>query len=170
MTSSRKVAGAWLRRIAEKDRHDEMLYVAVFLSPMERQTLIKRFGQKHPELHAHHMTIWFYKDGDPPFELADLPLGKTIPLKIVGYVEDEQAQVVIVQPPSKFRPMSGRTAHITISTEKGVLPAYANALIEKARDAGEARKGFPSLGGKMGWWDGRRERYDVPVNPVIPLR
>ena len=158
MTSARKVAEAWLRKAAG----DTPLYVALFLLPMERRNLVRRFGQKHPERHADHMTIWFHKDGDLPFDLTDLPLGKTIPLKIIGYVEDDQAQAVIVQPPPRFRPVSGRTPHITISTEKGVLPAHSNALIEQAWDTAEARKGFPTLAGKVGWYDGQRVRYDFP--------
>ena len=161
MTLADQVARAWLRRLATDK--NPVIYTAIFLDPMDKRTLLKRFEPLHPVLHAHHMTIWFFKDGEERFEgLQELPLGKTIPLKIVGYVADDKAQLVVVRPPANLLPASGRTPHITISTVEGVLPVYANTLIAKAWDAGEARKGFPAIRGKVGWFDGQRERFDLP--------
>ena len=123
---------------------------------MDQRRLVDRFGQVHSELFAHHMTIWTHHDGGDP-RLEELPLGKFIALKIVGYAEDAKGQAVVVDPPSILAPR-GRIPHITISTAAGVPPAYAKFLVRSA----EARSGMPTVRGRVGWWDGENVRFDIP--------
>ena len=160
MISACQIAGAWLRRVARQPANG-IVYIALFLDLMDQRRLIKRFGQAYPEAHADHLTLWHFQDVRS-LDLPSLPWGKKIPLKIIGYVMDDQAQVVIVQAPAKFHPVGGRTPHITISTAPGVNPVYANALIAKDWDTEEARRGFPTLAGRVGWYDGERARFDPP--------
>jgi hypothetical protein len=88
-------------------------------------------------------------------------MGKTVALKIVGYVVDDKGQAVVVQPPARLRPHGGRLPHVTISTAMGVPPAYSKMLTE-AFDPDQARRGFPTIEGRVGWWDGQQVRFDVP--------
>ena len=153
-----RISERWLRSILAAGS-DTVMYTAVFLSPMDRQRLIKRFGQEHSQAYAHHMTLWHRDDGGDP-GLETLPIGKTVDLKIVGYVVDDKGQAVLIQPPTGIRPKH-RIPHITISTAIGVVPAYSKMLMETT-DKNQARRGFPSLQGRVGWWDGTKERFDIP--------
>lgn len=157
-----RVASRWLHRVIGKyvGPESEVVYTAVFLSPMDRQRLLRRFGQAHPQVHAHHMTIWTFQDGGEP-NLEALPLGKTVDLKIIGYVEDDNGQAVVIRPPTRLRPVEGRIPHITISTTPGTNPVYSNAMLRDF-DPEQARRGFPALEGKVGWWDGSQTRFDFP--------
>ena len=147
---------AWQRDIlATGWAEDGLVYVGVFLSNMDKLRLIRKYGQTHGDLHAHHMTVWFHSDGeaDKP-DFSRLPWGKDVALKVVGYVEDDKAQAVVVQPPTILRP-AGRIPHITISTAPGVTPLYSNELARRRH--GEPVRGAPSIKGKVGWYgaDGR---------------
>jgi tRNA nucleotidyltransferase/poly(A) polymerase len=121
-------------------------YVGVFLTPMSQQKLLRRYGQSHPMLWAHHMTLWHLREeGTVP----DLQWGETVGLKVTGHYEDEKVQVVTVQPPSGLtRP--GQLEHVTISTN-GVNPEYANRFLEYQTLS--PTSGHPSLQGYVGWVD-----------------
>ena len=156
--STDKLTRRWMLRQA---KNPEVIYLGLFLSSMDQKKLIKKFGKKYSEVHAEHMTIWHFQDGGDP-KIETLPIGKSFPLKITGYVEDEKAQAIILQPPSKFKPKSGRTAHITLTLASGVGPKYSNDLI--AREGRKStQKGLPTVTGKLGWFDGEKARYDLPT-------
>lgn len=140
---------------------EQVVYVAVFLDPMDSRRLIKRFGQRHPNLYADHMTIWSFQNGGDP-GLQNLPLGKTVSLKVIGYAADDKGQAVVVHAPTKLRPV-GQIPHITLSTAAGVAPVYSNVLLSQKWDEDEARRGLPTVRGKVGWWDGNRVRFDLPA-------
>lgn len=163
-----RVANRWIQR-RMSSRPSEVIYTGVFLSPMDRQRLIRRFGQEHSQAFAHHMTLWMVNDGGDP-GLEDLPLGKTVDLKIVGYVADDKGQAVVVQPPTRLRPRNGRVPHVTISTAVGVPPSYSKTLTEDFDTSDQAGKGFPKLEGKVGWWDGQEVRFDVPQAKTAAFR
>ena len=153
---SERLARRWILKQA---RNPEVIFIGVFLPPMEQKKLLKKFGKKHPEIHADHMTIWHFQDGGDP-KLETLPLGKSISLKVVNEVSDDKAQVLIVQPPTMFKPR-GRTPHITLTTNPGVEPVYSNKLIaQESRKA--PQKGLPTVTGKVGWFDGEKPRFDLP--------
>jgi hypothetical protein len=156
-----RIASRWISRIAASYPDDGVIYTAVFLDRMSHQRLLKRFGQEHPDLQAHHMTIWFYDAPGTPLER--LPLGRTVSLKVVGYASDEKAQAAVVVPPTGLRRSDAGIEHVTISTAPGVSPFYSNTLLSHRWDAEEAKKGFPALTGKVGWWDGSRIRFDLPA-------
>lgn len=153
-----KLARRWMLKQA---RTPEVIYLGIFLPPMEQKKLLTKFGKKHSDVHADHMTIWHFQDGGDP-NLESLPLGKSFPLKIIGYVEDGKAQAAIVQPPSKFKPRSGRTAHITLTTAPGTDAVYSNDLIAHSPRK-SLLKGLPTVTGKLGWFDGEKVRYDLPM-------
>ena len=156
-----RVAAQWLRQIVRAFvPKADVRYTGIFLDPMNQQRLVKRFGQKFPQLQAHHMTLWSVMDESGGPDLESLPLGKTVDLRVVGYAEDDKGQAVVVAPPAGFRPGRGRLPHITISTAPGVKPVYSNELL---RHADIATGTFPKIEGKVGWWDGTRAHFDLPV-------
>lgn len=163
-----QVANRWIRQLVSS-RPSKVIYTGVFLSPMDRQRLIRRFGQEHSQAFAHHMTLWVINDGGNP-GLEDLPLGKTIDLKIIGYVADDKGQAVVVQPPPRLRPRNGRVPHVTISTAVGVPPSYSKTLTEDFNTTDQVGKDFPKLEGKVGWWDGHEVRFDAPEPKSMPSK
>lgn len=161
MTTPRDIATTWLRSILAKAWAEDVVYVGVFLSPMDKLRLLRRYGQSHPELHAHHMTLWFHSDGEaekPDF--SRLPWGRDVTMKVVGYVEDDKAQAVVLAPPTILRPAS-RVPHITLSTSPGVSPAYSNDLIHRAW-GGEPERGALGVKGKVGWYGADGKVYLTP--------
>jgi len=151
-----KLAYRWILKQA---RISEVVYLGLFLSPMDQKKLLQKFGKLHPVVYADHMTIWYFKDGGDP-NLESLPLGKSFSLKIIGYAEDEKAQAVIVRPPTKFKPKAGRVPHITLTTESGVSAQYSNILIAQSTQKSPL-KGLPTITGKLGWFDGEKARFDL---------
>jgi tRNA nucleotidyltransferase/poly(A) polymerase/cation transport regulator ChaC/DNA topoisomerase IB len=126
----------------------DVQYIGVVLDPMDTQRLIRRYGQLHPERHAHHMTVWHFRDSsEPPMRL---PWGRSVNLKVKAHLADDKAQVVVVDAPRALRGQ-GRTPHITVSTGSGVGPKYSNDLIRKWEEVPES--GHPSVSGKVAWVD-----------------
>ena len=152
-----KLARRWILKLAKSP---EVIYVGVFLPPMEQKKLLKRFGKKHSTVFADHMTIWHFQDGGDP-KIETLPLGKSFPLKIVGYAEDDKAQAVLIQTPTKLKLKGGRIPHITLTTAPGIDAVYSNDLIAHKGRKG-TQKGLSTVTGKLGWFDGEKVQYDLP--------
>ena len=149
-----RVASRWVARLAAKQK---VVYVGVFLPPEERQWLLKKFPPVHSVTQADHLTVWFHTWG-VPIDLSSLNFGERVPLKVIGYAEDGQAQAVLVQPPAGLSPHA-RVPHITISTAPGVQPIYSNILVK----ADPKRVAPFTLRGRLGWWDGNSPVFEKPV-------
>ena len=141
----------------------DLIYIGIFLDPMDTKRLLRTFGQAHPEVQAHHMTLWHYNEGIPPN--LDLPWGKTITLKVIGHTENDQVQVAVIEPPAAFRP-PGRTPHVTISVAPGVSAKLSNDLLE-SWEPDTNLPGLPTVRGKIGWMDSKKKvHFDAP--PASP--
>ncbi len=159
MNPASRVAGRWLARQAASNTPEHgIIYTAIFLDPMDAQRLVKAFGQTHPTKLADHMTLWHFGEGTEPD--LDLPWGKTIPLKVVGHVENDRVQTVVISPPPGFVHY-GRTPHITISTAEDATPKESNDLLEDfVPGRGTA---LPTLRGRVGWGDSKgRAHFEPP--------
>lgn len=84
-------------------------------------------------------------------EVLDMPLGRKLDVRVLGWAEDDKCQAVIVDAPSE-KP----NTHITMATAPGVPPAYANSLLT----GGFKRVSGPTLEGVVGYYDG-----DVKFKP-----
>ena len=105
---------------------NEVIYVGAFLTDMSRQKLLRNFPPKYENVHADHTTLVY----DPSEEeVSQFPIGKQVRLKVTGYVEDTNAQAVLVEPQGT-RTLN-RIPHITISTAPGVKPEYSNTLLKQ---------------------------------------
>ena len=109
-------------------------YVGVFLTPENREQLLRDFPPKHGDVRADHATLAFSpSDEETSSLLGEHPVGTHLPLKVVGYAEDERAQVVKIELPEGMGRPDGGTPHVTISLAPGTEAAYSNELVEKAR-------------------------------------
>lgn len=124
----------------------EVIYVGVFLPRMSHLRLLKAFPPEHPQVFAHHVTLWHFKDGG---EVPDVPWGKTVDLKVLKHFHGSKAQAVVVDLPRGLR-FGARVPHVTISTENGVNPVASNALIGGEF---EPLKGLIGIKGQVGWVD-----------------
>lgn len=118
-----RVAAKWL---AARAPVENVVYVGAFLTPMSRQRLLRDFPPRHNQVHADHMTVWF--NPTPDF-VEQMAVGRQVRLKVVGVVEDEQGQAVVIRP-AGIKSMN-RSPHITISTASGVGASYSNQLLEQ---------------------------------------
>ena len=142
-----QLAERYVRHVLADHKPDsEVIYAGVFLDSMARKKLLGAFPPEHSTLHAHHMTIWHFRDGGGE---PELPWGKTVSLKVVGHFADGRAQAVIVDVPSILRPRN-RVPHVTLSTSDGVGPAASNDLLPTTWDK---VRGMVAIKGKVGWMD-----------------
>jgi hypothetical protein len=96
-------------------------------------------GPLYPDVKAHHMTIVFR-----PKSVEDLPLGSSCGLRVVGYAQDDNCQVVLVEsdgPQSK-----NKFAHVTVALANGTKAKYSNELLSR----GHVRVSGPTLSGTVG--------------------
>jgi hypothetical protein len=150
------VADRWVRTFLAADLR--AIYAGVFLPTMAQQRLLRAFPPQHPTVWAHHMTVWHSLDGR---EMPDLPWGKSVDLKIVGHFSNDKAQAVVVEPPTRLRPV-GRTPHVTVSTEAGVSPVASNNLVPGPGGVDPVR-GMPALHGVVGWVDdAKKVHFEAP--------
>ena len=100
-----------------------VVYAGAFLPEESRAALLSAFPAKHPKVLAHHMTIAFKPTDD---EIAALPLGQLIKLRVVGYAEDEYGQAIAAEPVGVVS--KNAIPHVTISVDKK-SPVYSNELL-----------------------------------------
>lgn len=106
-----------------------MSYSGVFLFKESQQSLLKWcegiFGPPYSTVKAHHMTIKFMPHDD---DVASLPSGSIVPLKVIGYSSDRYCQAVVVE--SRRVPSANPIPHITISLNNSA-PVYSNELLSR---------------------------------------
>jgi len=105
----------------------------------------------HAKHSAHHMTVIFKPT---PAQMVKLDLGSKVTLHVVAYAADDKGQAVVL---SGYRNAdANREPHITVSTAPGVSPAYSNDLIA----GGVTPVDGPTLTGRVGFFDGKADRFD----------
>ena len=104
-----------------------VLYIGIALDKRSREMLLEYIPPVHENVTANHVTL-VHEPSDN--ELALFAEGEPMPIRVVGYAEDDRSQVVAVQLPKHFMGLARRTPHITISTAPGVQQVYSNELIE----------------------------------------
>lgn len=149
----------WQIREARTSPPGGVVYVGAFLTPMAKAKLLKHFPAVHPNIFAHHMTVWHYRGGSP---LPDLPWGRSVNLKVVGHFANGKAQAVALAVPTKLRRADGRTPHITISTTVDVGPYASNFLFG---GEWEPVRGMPAVKAKIGWVD-EAEKVHLSAPPI----
>lgn len=109
----------------------KVVYTAEFIPDEERGNLLKAFSPKHDNIYATHITISF----KPANGIQGIELGREKELQIIGIVEDERGQAVLVQGSKSAKDHP----HITISCAPGTEPKYSNEMIAEAVKNGSVK-------------------------------
>lgn len=105
-----------------KQRHG---YLAFEVPMASRLALMKLFPPKYDDFIGHHITEQF---GVPPSTPE-----RTAKVKVVGYVEEDGLEALVVEVDGELHRPDGKTYHITWSLDysKGKKPVMSNALIQQ---------------------------------------
>jgi hypothetical protein len=103
-------------------------------------------------IYMHHLTIKYRPSKE---EVLALEIGKEVALAIVGYIENDSVQAVVV---ASDLPCSNKVPHITVSTADGVGPMKSNKFLNKGF---KSTKG-PAIAAKIGYLRGGEAVYEYP--------
>lgn len=130
------------------------IYAGVILDPTAREELKAWFstlGSLLAKTQAHHMT-WAFKPSSE--EVRQLPIGQPVTLRVVGYVDRDGIQAVVVEGAET----RNAVAHVTVAVDQGVSPVHSNTVLA----GGWTEKDGPALAGKWGWFDGKGDQFTLP--------
>jgi len=116
-----------------------------YVSPPERNS------------YAHHMTIKFKPKDKELYELMERlgGVGEIVHLRVVGYSEDAGLGVQAVVVSGVYS--TNDIPHITVATD-GAKPFLSNKLLK----SGYTEVRGPVLEARLGYFDGREDRFDLP--------
>ena len=106
-------------------------YTAVWLDAASKAKLAKAYGFSHDKICSDHVTLNMGPPSDPSI------IGEKVKMKVVGYTEDDQSQVVVVNGVQRLMGDS-RTPHITMSRQRDCSSKRSNDLL---------REGYESVNG-----------------------
>ena len=130
------------------------IYAGVILYPTAREELKSWFSTLSPlrgKTQAHHMT-WAFKPTSE--EVRSLPVGQPVTLKVIGYVDSDGVQAVVVEGAET----RNAVAHVTVAVDIGVSPVHSNTVLA----AGYTPLVGPELTGRWGWFDGKGDQFTLP--------
>jgi hypothetical protein len=129
------------------------LYVGVMLD--DPKVLLRWWvgtvGELLPRPIAHHMTI---QHKPTPDEVAALPIGKPVQLRVIGYADSGEIQAVVIQPHGVES--MRRIPHITVATDGSTPPVKSNDLFAE----GWIPVHGPVLTGRVGFVANGRDWFD----------
>lgn len=104
-------------------------YIAVLLDETSRTKLLEVFPPQFPDVIAHHITV-VYGVPKPDDEF----LGTKHMIKVIGHVQDDSLEALVVQLDGKLQRADGKIYHITWSMDKskGRKAMQSNDLIKAA--------------------------------------
>ena len=107
---------------------------------------------------SHHMTIKFRPSDEELYELMERlgGVGETVQLRVIGYVEDIELGVQAVVVEGVYS--TNDIPHITVATD-GAKPFLSNKALSRGW---ERVVGGPVIEARLGYFDGRTDRYDLP--------
>lgn len=128
----------------------KIVYAGIFIDDTTKASLIRWWGQQegtnplHGKELVHHLTIAFKPSQE---EIENMPLGKPVKMKIIGYGQDEKAQAVFIQLESGIR-SNNRNPHITMAISPSGAAKNSNDLdiIEVAGPTIEGIFGYSGKG------------------------
>lgn len=102
-------------------------YVAVLLDEASRTKLLEALPPQFPDVAAHHVTV-AYGIPKPDDEL----LGTKHMIKVIGHVQDDSLETLVVELDGKLQRDDGKIYHITWSMDKtkGRKAMQSNDLIK----------------------------------------
>jgi len=104
-------------------------YVAYVLDKDSRDTLLKAFPPKFPDVIAEHVTVRF---GVSEAGAQNFPLGEVKEIDVIAYCCDESLECVAVWVGEDGTRPDGKQYHITLSLDRsaGRKPAHSNDVLK----------------------------------------
>ena len=102
------------------------VYAGIFLSNESQWQLVSRFMPTHHTIYASHVTLKFEPSSKA---LLQAKIGRKVTLRVSGSIDNGKIQAVVVELPRGVQ-CENETPHITISTEEGISPKRANAMLK----------------------------------------
>jgi hypothetical protein len=110
-----------------------------------------------------HMTIKFRPS---PEEVASMPIGQPVQLRLVGWAANAQIQAVAVEPVGVSS--ANAAPHVTFAmADASVAPKLSNDLFAGAATSGSAAPG-PTITARLGWSDGGTYHFSIPGTSANP--
>lgn len=110
-----------------------------------------------------HMTIKFRPS---PEEVAAMPIGQPVQLRLVGWASNDQIQAVAVQPIGVGS--ANATPHVTFAlADASVAPKLSNDLFAGTATRGMSAPG-PTITAMLGWSDGGTYHFSIPGAAANP--
>ena len=160
-SDARKYWKGKIKKNKKAAKKRKAIYTGLFLSSSDMSAL-KKWWQKTvgtgtlPRRYMHHITLAFKPSVDDVLSLAPY-IGQTIPVKIIGWAEDEHAQAVTISCQADIC-SANKHPHITVATDPSTKPAYSNTLLNK----GPIHKvSGPTLKLRVGFFNGKEDRFDL---------
>jgi hypothetical protein len=102
----------------------EFKYLGVFLDARSKAALSRAFPFMHENIQNDHITL--VKGASSRYTSL---VGLRVEAKVVGYVDDDKGQAVVVDLPRGLPYAGDSRPHVTLSHADGVGPSYSNTLI-----------------------------------------
>ena len=170
--------------LKKSSKESVVVFLETVLSERERNKLASWILQQEDtpntwaggwEVISHHMTVEFFGNKgrveNIPEQYKNI-LGEDLSLKVVGYVVDDKAIAVLIEPPSAISDLvKNRYPHITVAVNNE-KPFYSNKLLKKSDKKDEIirtdKDGNPinfSLRVKAGFFEGRtgKDTFELPM-------
>lgn len=125
----------------------KVIYAGVMLDDSSKKRLAT-WWESHtgsdvlPKRFMHHMTIAFRPKPD---EIAKIPVGKSVNLKVTGWADNGKVQAIAVKSPIRSK---NAIPHITVATDGVAKPFESNALLAQ----GYNQVSGPVLSGRVGFF------------------
>ena len=119
--------------------NNNIIYSGIFFNKNE---LLKKYDLVHENIYYHHSTIEF-----KPKNISNLPIGKTMTLKIIGRLTTDKVDVLLIENPFS----KNEYPHITLSTANNVKPYESNNEIRLNLD--KIEKLNDQINGIVGYCD-----------------
>lgn len=103
----------------------KMKYLALFLDSRSKAALTHMYPASHDNQEYGHVTLAF----DITRESVQSLIGQRGQAQVIGYAEDDKAQVVAVSLKNGLSRMDSLQPHVTLSVASGVTPVYSNKLL-----------------------------------------
>ncbi len=100
------------------------VYTAAFLTDESRTLIQRKIDPKFNNIILHHITIDYMPKS------VNINTGQIIELNVIGYVEDDKCQAILIEDDPIFN--GKQNPHITYTLNNGVKPFYSNVLIKSA--------------------------------------
>lgn len=97
------------------------IYTALFVK--DKEELLRYFSPAHENVYADHITLKFR-----PENIDDLVVGREHFVEVIGRVQNENGDALIVECPMS----ENKHPHLTLSCADGIKPFYSNGLVENA--------------------------------------